>query len=29
MQVWALLVDSYRLLMQRKLFWITLIISFS
>jgi len=28
MQVWALLVDSYRLLLQRKLFWITLVISF-
>lgn len=27
MQSWALLVDSYRLLMSRKLFWITLIIS--
>ncbi len=27
MQTWALLVDSYRLLMQRKLFWFTLAIS--
>lgn len=27
MQIWALLVDSYRLLMSRKLFWITLVIS--
>ncbi|GAB4147728.1 MAG: hypothetical protein Tsb009_21080 [Planctomycetaceae bacterium] len=27
MQVWALLVDSYRLLLNRKLFWITLAIS--
>lgn len=27
MQTWALLVDSYRLLMSRKLFWITLAIS--
>jgi ABC-type transport system involved in multi-copper enzyme maturation permease subunit len=27
MQTWALLVDSYRLLLSRKLFWITLVIS--
>jgi ABC-type transport system involved in multi-copper enzyme maturation permease subunit len=27
MQVWALLVDSYRLLLNRKLFWITLVVS--
>lgn len=27
MQSWALLVDSYRLLLSRKLFWITLVIS--
>lgn len=27
MQTWALIVDSYRLLLSRKLFWITLVIS--
>ena len=27
MQTWAILVDSYRLLLSRKLFWITLVIS--